>query len=201
MTNPTYNIILDFDDVIYPFCGGIMAVLAEEGITGEITRWDLERDFGFDGPTFWEMVYQPKHHETLFLQPIPFDLIAQIRRLRYAGHRLHVVTAREGDAPEYFCREALRQNNIPLDSLTFTKDKGPMVEELDAAFSLDDGPHNYETFIQFGHYPMLMDAPHNRGFDQASDGQAVRRIDSMNTFANIVIGFQEADVQMRGALV
>jgi hypothetical protein len=87
---------------------------------------------------------------------------------------------------------------VPFDSLNFTKDKGPMVDELNAAFSLDDGPHNYTALDQPNHLTYLMDAPHNREF-QSIEGRLVRRLDSMTNFANTVIAFQDHGVQLRGA--
>jgi 5'(3')-deoxyribonucleotidase len=196
MNAPNYEIILDFDDVIYPFCQGIMAVLAEEGIAGTITQWELENDFGIDKVAFWEMVYQPKHHEALFMQPIPLATLAQMRRLRYAGHRLHIVTARTNPTSERFAMEVIRRDNVPVDSITFTKDKAPMVDELNASFSLDDGPHNYEAFTLVDHLSFLMDAPHNQHVTEFASG---RRVSDVTDFANTVIAFQEHGVQMRGA--
>jgi hypothetical protein len=195
VTKPEYNLIIDFDDVIYPFCDGIMAVLAKEGITGAITQWALENDFGIEREAFWEMVYQPKHHETLFLQRIKAGVMDQMRRLRYAGHRIHIVTARTNPTSEHFCREVVRRENVPFDSLTFTKDKAPMVAELNASFALDDGPHNYTALDEAGCNAYLMDAPHNQQFDAWN----VRRVESMKDFANTVLFFQEAGVQVRGA--
>jgi hypothetical protein len=201
MSKPNYNLILDFDDVIYPFCQGILAVLAVEGITGEITQWALENDFGMDREDFWEMVYQPEHNETLFMQSIPLATLSQMRRLRYAGHRMHVVTARTSPTSEHFAREVIRRHNVPIDSITFTRDKGPMVDELNAEFSLDDGPHNYVALDQINHLTYLMEAPHNQHFTVNEEGWPVRRLASMTDFANTVIAFQEADVQLRGELV
>lgn len=198
MTKPEYNLIIDFDDVIYPFCNGIMAVLAAEGIAGTITQWALENDFGIEREAFWDMIYQPKHHEILFMQQIENATLAQMRRLRYAGHRIHIVTARTNETSEAFCREVVRRDNIPFDSLTFTKDKGPQVDELDAAFSLDDGPHNYMALDQQNHLTYLMDAPHNQEFNSI-EGWPVRRLASMTNFANTVIAFQDHGVQLRGA--
>jgi 5'(3')-deoxyribonucleotidase len=196
MSTPNYEIILDFDDVIYPFCQGIMAVLAEEGITGTITQWALENDFGLDRVAFWDMIYQPKHNETLFMQPIPLATLAQMRRLRYAGHRLHIVTARTNPTSERFAMDVIRRDNVPVDSITFTKNKAPMVNELDASFSLDDGPHNYEAFHLNDHLTFLMDAPHNQHVTEFPSG---RRVSDITDFANTVIGFQEHGVQLRGA--
>jgi hypothetical protein len=199
VTNPEYNLIVDFDDVVYPFCNGIMAVLAVEGITGQITQWALENDFGIDREQFWDMIYQPKHHELLFMQRIENETLAQMRRLRYAGHRINIVTARTNETSEHFCREIVRRDNIPFDSLTFTKDKGPMVDEFDAAFSLDDGPHNYTALDQVNHLTYLMDAPHNQHFESTDEGWPIRRLASMTNFANTVIAFQDHGVQLRGA--
>lgn len=194
MSKPEYNIIMDFDDVVYPFCDGVLAVLAKEGITGTITQWALEDDFGMDREEFWDLVYQPRHYETLFLQRIKSGVLAQMRRLRYAGHRIHIVTARQTEVSEFFCREVIRRENVPIDSLTFTKDKGPMVDELDASYALDDGPHNYTALDQEGCNAYLMDAPHNQHFNEWH----VRRAMSMKGFVNTVLYYQQAGVQLRG---
>lgn len=191
----SYDIILDFDDVIYPFCNGILAVLAKEGITGSITQWAVEEDFDMEREEFWDLIYQPKHHETLFLQRIESDVLCQMRRLRYAGHRLHIVTARQGETSEGFAREVIARDHVPVDSITFTKDKGPMVAELNATFSLDDGPHNYAALDQQDHLTFLMDAPHNA----QTFVPLGRRIYAMNDFAATVLAFQQAGVQVRGA--
>lgn len=194
MKGPTYNLIIDFDDVIYPFCDGILAVLKKEGIAGQITQWALENDFGMEREAFWSMLYQPHHEETLFLQRIKSGVLDQMRRLRYAGHRLHIVTARTSEISEFYAREVCRRENVPLDSITFTKDKAPMVDELDASFALDDGPHNYTALDQDGCNAYLMDAPHNQHFNDP----LVRRVESMKNFANTVLICQQAGVQLRG---
>lgn len=189
MSRLEYNVIIDFDDVIYPFCQGIYAVLANEGIYGTITRWDLEKDFGMERGDFWRLVNEDRHLETLYMQHCREDVLRPLRTLRYYGHRLHIVTARQTPMSEHFCREVIRRDNIPFDSLTFTKDKGPMVDELKASFSLDDGPHNYAALDQPGHLAFLMDAPHNQGY-------VARRVHNVNQFASIVLGYQEAGVQV-----
>ena len=199
MAGPSYNIILDFDDVIYPFCQGILSVLAEEGITGEITQWRLEKDFGMESKEFWELLHQDKHAETLYMQPIPFRVLAALRRLRYAGHRLHLVTARTLPSAMYYCQQSLMKWKVPLDTVTFTHDKGPMVDKLDASFSLDDKPENWVDFNKApNHHAVLMDACHNSKFVEYA-GDPVPRVESLDQFANHVIALQAADVQVRAA--
>ena len=192
MSIPNYSIAMDFDDVAYDFCGGVTAVLADEGITGEISQWEMEHDFGLSKADFWELVYQPKHHETLFLQPVAYTVLAQIRRLVYAGHALHIVTARDGEHPERFCREVLAREKIPASTLTFTSDKAAAVRELEADFALDDRPKNVIAMGQAGAAAFLMTAPHN------TNVTGLPRVHNMTEFTNTVIGFQDAGVQLRG---
>lgn len=191
-TKPNYNIIIDFDDVIFPFCQGVMAVLKEEGITGTITQWALEHDFGMNRVEFWDMLYQPKHNETLFMQPIPLTTLNQLRRLRYAGHRLHIVTARTNPISEGFAMDVIRRDNVPLDSITFTKNKGPMVTELDASIALDDRVENVLAMGDAGAAAFLMTAPHN------TKVTGLPRVTDLTDFANTVIDFQDQYVQLRG---
>ena len=186
------------DDVIYPFCEGIEAVLAREGIEGKITQWEAHKDFNMESGEFWDLVYQPKHHDELFLRAIPAETLRHLRRLRYAGNRLHIVTARTRPAAVNACREVMLLWNVPCDTLTFEEDKGAMVDTLNASFSLDDKPGNYGDLNQENHLAFLMDAPHNRLFVEDSNGEHVRRINSIAEFADLVLGFQRLRVQVRG---
>jgi uncharacterized HAD superfamily protein len=187
---PTYDIILDWDDVIYPFCHGVTDVMRMHGHAGTITRWQCHEDFDMEAEPFWNLVYSEPW--VLFGQRIEGEVIRSLNRLDHAGHRLHLVTARERDDAQTYCWAQIQDYDLPFTSVTFTKDKGPMVTELNASFSLDDGPHNFHALDQRNHVAFLMDAPHNR------DTYTEKRVVSVKQFADIVIGFQEAGVKLRG---
>lgn len=195
MNHLSYSIILDLDDVIYPFCQGITEIMRKEGFDGEITQWDMHHCFGLERKEFWDLVTLPKHLETLYMQPIPLGVQAQLRRLRYSGHRVHIVTARENEASVFFAHEIVKRDNLSIDSLNFASDKAPMVDELDASFSLDDRPKNYIALDnQFNHLAYLMDRSHNQGFMEPPP----RRVYSVKQFTDTVLLFQDAGVKVRG---
>ena len=91
-----------------------------------------------------------------------------MRRLKWEGHRIHIVTARgfmeHGDRIRTWTKEWLEEFAIPYDTLTFTKDKVAAQEALGVCFdhALDDGWHNYVALEGAGVTTWLVDAPHNR---------------------------------------
>lgn len=199
MTKPTYDILLDFDDVIYPFCDGLEKVLADEGIYGNITQWEVHKDYGMSVEEFWDLVYQPKHEETLYMQRIDLETLTAMRRLRYQGHRLHIVTSRIHPRAIRYCYEVLSRDAIRVDTVDFARDKAPFVQEYNAEFSIDDHVRHYENYNQWGHLNYLMDRPHNIGFQGTEDDPSVRRVQNLTEFANLIEVFQSHGVKVRGS--
>ncbi len=189
---PTYDILIDFDDVIYPFCRGVMQVLKEEGIEGKITQWDMHKDFGMERDELWDILGKPKHAKTLYMQPFDPEPLDQLRRLKYAGHRLHLVTARSTEASQYYCMQSLRAGNVAVKTVDFDSDKAKYVHIYDASFSIDDSFAIHQSYPQKWHASYLMTRSHN------VSEKAHRRVHSVTEFADIIQRAQADGVQMRG---
>lgn len=195
---PTYSIILDFDDVIYPFTEGVMDVLRAEGVDKgrTITQWNMHEDFGMDRQEFWRLLHKPEHFDTLYGRRIEGRVRMHLEDLMIAGHTLHVVTARKGAHLERQTRHVLEKHRVPFHSIIFAHDKGSMIDPLDASFSLDDRPENYLELDRDQHLTYLMERPHNRQFRDAHP--TVRRARDMKGFVDTVLGFQDYGVHLRG---
>lgn len=183
MTRPTFDIIWDYDNVTYPFSSRAHELLTRAGITKgrPITRWRMEEDFECTSEVLRAALGEVTLTGELYDAPLIPGVLPQMRRLRGHGHRIHVVTARgfgqHGDLIQAITRDQIRSEGVPLDSLTFAKDK----TVVPAHFALDDGHHNYIQLNAAGVMVYLMDQPHNQAF------QGVRRVRSVEEFANHVL--------------
>lgn len=196
MSKPEYTIILDFDDVIYPFCEGVMDVLEQEGIARgrRITRWDMHRDFGMERGDFWQTLNKDIHFDRLYNRKLDTRTIAALDDLYQQGHELHIVTARH-ERLRWITEDIVRLQLLPITEVHFTEDKGSLVSTLNASYSVDDRPRNYvDLDLQVGHDCFLMEAPHNARFRLNS---GVRKVQDLTEFAEKMSFHQWLGVEKR----
>lgn len=193
------SILVDLDDVLYDFCGVAQRVCERAGITsgGTITQWAFERDYDCSREDLWKVLNSATVTGELYEGPPIPRTLSQLRRLRYAGHRVHLVTARgfgpQGALVEALTREWVRLHNVSLDALAFTKDKGGYVEENRITWALDDKPANCAAMLDAGATTFLMLAPHNQNV------YGFPRVETVREFADIVIAAERgSSVQVRG---
>lgn len=181
----TFDVIVDVDDVLHPWSKTAHAICERAGITNgqPITQWHFWLDYGIEEGELWSLLNSKQAHAELYTAaPIPHALTA-LRRLRNFGHRVHIVTARGygpmGEQIQMETRDWISTWNVPLDTLTFTKDK----TSVKADFALDDGIHNYEALNAAGVACSLMDAVHNQHYEVPPG----RRAYSVGQFADQVL--------------
>lgn len=179
----TYDLIVDFDDVIYPWSQTAHEICERAGITNgnEIDCWEFWRSYGCEEREVWDVLGEATISRELYVaEPIP-GAIEQLERIQSYGHRLHIVTARgfgqHGETVKEATHEHVEKWAVPHDSLHFEKDKTKVAGE----FAIDDGLHNYYNLLDDGRRPFLMDTPHNQ-----SDKTAWR-VRSMREFADIIL--------------
>lgn len=183
--NQTFDVIVDVDDVIFPWSKTAHGICERAGITNgnEITQWHFWLDYGIEEGELWAVLSDRKAHEELYSAPPIPNALTALRRLRNFGHRVHIVTARGygpmGEQIQAETRDWISNWNVPLDSLTFTKKKAT----IKADFALDDGIHNYEALNDAGVACSLMDAVHNQEYDVPPG----RRAYSVGQFADQVL--------------
>lgn len=186
------DIMVDMDDVIVPW-----------GHTVDQACIKLWGPPVIEGPAGWEMWQRWPGKtredwgdavitaiETLGLyttvDPLP-GAVEAINRLRWFGHRVHVVTARGFMARSSQIRawtpDYLANFGVGHDSLTFAQDKVAAQERLGVRFdwAVDDGVHNFEALRAVGIHAWLHDAPHNMHHETE------RRVSSLWEFANLVL--------------
>ena len=185
----TLDVMVDVDDVIVPWFD---TVLAECG-----RHWGqpASTDFGWQMWEHWGRTREEWHDVVISatarglyttVDPLPYAVEA-INRLRWYGHRVHIVTARgfmeNGSNIRLWTKEYLETYGIGHDTLTFAKDKVAAQETLEVEFdwAIDDGLHNFKALSEAEVNVWLMDAPHNRSFETDF------RVSSLWEFANQVL--------------
>lgn len=146
---------IDIDECIYPF---VRAWRAYAGVyERDAEDWDF---FHLDGYSLQEYltVYERGVNNRIILafgDPVP-DSVEVLRRLKEKGHTIHLATDRfVGDYAQHNTAYWLRTNNVPYDTLTFTKDKTILAVDI----FLDDKPDNVRAVLDSGTPAYLL----NRG--------------------------------------
>ena len=185
MSRTTYEIVFDYDDIIYPWSNRAHKLCVEAGTTGgnEVDRWRIWESYGCEEQVFWDVLSSATVSGELYDDAPISGVLAQMQRLRGHGHRIHIVTARgfgqHGALIQALTREQVRNWNVPMDSLTFSQDK----TVVPAHFAIDDGLHNYWPLDEAGVMVFLMDMWHNQIVPAP-----VRRVKSVREFADLVLG-------------
>lgn len=190
----TYDIGVDVDDVLYPWYETAHKLCEKAGITNGIRpkTWRMADEYGCDidlwantlkaGALTGEMYGQP---------PIP-GAVEALRRLMFAGHRIHLITARGTAAwqPPEEKAEIHRQSlawfeeyAVPHDTVTFASDKATLAVDNNLDYFIDDGVHNFQDLEMRAKncVPYLLTAPHNGDF------YTPFRLETMDEFAELVI--------------
>lgn len=187
----TVDIMVDIDDVVAPWFETVDRLCAEawdpEGTLGPCNVWSMWSHYGRTQEE-WGAVVESAIAHGLYttVEPIPGSVEA-INRLRWFGHRIHMVTARGFMANARNIRrwtpEYLQAFGAGYDNLVFAKDKVKAQQALDLTYdyAIDDGGHNFAALAEAGVNVYLCDAPHNREIDTP------KRVSSMWSFGNIVL--------------
>lgn len=189
----TYDIGVDIDDVLHPWFLTAHGLCVAAGITNGVTptQWRMAEQYGCDIEVWVRVLEQGTKDGTLYgVAPIP-GAVEALRRLLFAGHRIHLITAR-GTAPwqtvaekaeiHRQSREWIEEYAVPHDTLHFDAEKSLLARQLGLDFFIDDGVHNFQDLEQTapGTETYLMSAPHNQDF------YTPFRLNSMDEFVDLV---------------
>lgn len=188
----TVDVMIDIDDVVVPWFETVDRLCVEtwgESPNGPCRVWSMHEHYGRTREE-WEDIVIRATHEGLYthVDPLPYAAEA-VRRLRWHGHRPHIVTARgfmaNGENIRRWTKEYLERFAIPYETLTFAKNKARAMEALGLRFdyAIDDGIHNFEVLDEAGVPVYLQTAPHNLHYE-APEG---RRVDSLWQFVDMVL--------------
>lgn len=185
------DIMIDIDDVIVPWFETVDRRCRDAwGDHHPPCRaWDMAAHYGVTREE-WEEIVISATADGLYTttEPLPGSVEA-LRRLMWAGHRLHIVTARgffaNSENIRAWTKEYLNHFAVPHETLTFAKNKPAAQRDLGVTFdyAIDDGVHNFEALSEAGVPTYLHTAPHNSTY-VAPPG---RRVDSLWEFADIIL--------------
>lgn len=197
----TFDIGVDVDDVLHPWFLTAHSLCELAGITNGIIpkTWRMADEYGCELDVWVKVLEQATKEGTLYgVAPIP-GAVEALRRLYFAGHRIHLITARGTAVWQSPAEQAeihrqswswIWDNAVPHDTVHFKSDKPSVAREMGLDFFIDDGVHNFEALEREapGTQTYLMTAPHNRDF------YTPFRLETMDEFADLVTEAAEKGV-------
>lgn len=169
---------IDLDGVVYDFVGAIRKFVSNRYPhmplldTGP-TCWDFyDVDWGMSLEAFLALCDDSVDNGFVFWDgdPIPGS-VEMMRRLKNAGHTLHIVTDRSYGTKSKIATTAwLKAYDVPYDTLTFASDKTLVRTD----FFIDDKPANVKALRDAGCHAFLLDLGRN---DQAGQAWLIPSLD------------------------
>jgi hypothetical protein len=197
ISNPL-NIMFDIDDVIFPTMMSIheLARLAGYHNNDVDPSWSGWESYNIPPQAYWDL-WSDFAMSGGYVNTEPIvEATEAMRRLYYAGHRIHLVTARGFMAHASDIRawtsQWVEEYAIPWHSLTFARDKvqagRDLAHDYEAwgaspffDFAIDDSPRNFIELREDGVEAYLLDHVHNK------DHVADHRVASVDQFVDIVL--------------
>lgn len=197
MTNEALHIGIDVDGVLADYMAGVAAIgqsmgLAMTGSASGPTQYGLVEPGWFpDGESASKAMTQLRDSGGLRgLALLDAGAPAAIRRLRIAGHRVSIVTARhssrysQAHGERRIARETidwLAEHGILPDDVRFERRKS----RADCHIYIDDAPHIIEQLRVDGRRAVVYDQPYNRNLTG-------ERVASLDEFADLVLAGHDA---------
>jgi FMN phosphatase YigB (HAD superfamily) len=163
------DVLCDVDGVLYPL-PELFTPYAAERLGRELhldtTSWEFYTEWGLGYDDFVELLGEGVRERKLWWTGKPYpDVPPAIKRIRGAGHRIHVVTARDVEGIEAEALDATRhwldRHGIDADTITLSQDKTLVIERLGlepaVCVAIDDGPHHIEAFEAVGVFGIVLD--------------------------------------------
>ncbi len=189
----TLDVLIDIDGVLYPF-PEMFTPYASEQLGRELeldtTRWEFYEEWGVDYAGFVELVTQGVTDRRLWWEGAPYaDVPGAIARLQDAGHRLHLVTARDitgAEAAMAATNHWLGEHDLVVESVNLAQDKPTVMGGLglDPArcVAVDDGPQHVLAWEAAGVYAVVLDRWGTYRGDH-------RKVPDLGAFADLVERF------------
>lgn len=164
----TYDLLVDVDGVLYPFPEEFTTYLS--GRLGrelrlDTTSWEFYEAWGIDADSFVDLLAAGVGARALWWEGAPYPEVGRsVRRLREAGHRLHLVTAREVAGAEAAMEATLHwlsAHDLEVESVNLALDKPTVLGRLgldpSGCIAVDDAPHLVEAWEGAGVHSVVLD--------------------------------------------
>jgi hypothetical protein len=187
MTGMTLRVGKDLDGVQYDFAASVRATLLAEGYPAwkmtDPQRWEFYLDWGLTTKEFLAVCHRGVDAGIIFRQGGALPGVADAaRRIKAAGHEIHVVTDRTFGSPGASERNTIEwaaEVGCLYDSIHFSPDKTIVATDV----FVEDKLSNYDDLTAAGTMTFLIDRPWN----QVPGGDNRRRIASITEFADTIL--------------
>lgn len=178
----------DLDGVEYDFAESVRRAVKHFGMDselrlceGEPDDWYFYRAWGLSDMEFVDLCHRGADAGIIFSGPARPGGLDAIRRIRNAGHSVHIVTDRSfGVSPsvsEKITKDWLESHGYEYDSLTFSADKTVVPTD----FFIEDKIANYDALDAVGTEVYLINRPWNVQKDSR------RRVDTVAEFSSRIL--------------
>jgi uncharacterized HAD superfamily protein len=159
---------IDVDGPLYNFGESMKVYLRtlgwEEGRLTDPEHWDFHEAWGMDKNEFYKHFADGVNAEIVFLEGnVDPDALRVLKKLRRQKQKINIVTHRGkiGNLSEYNTVRWLKRDGIPYDSITFSKDKTIVKNDV----FIEDNADNHTALREAGIASFLIDKPWNRYLD------------------------------------
>jgi hypothetical protein len=198
-----YDVMWDVDDVLFPTMMSIHDLALKAGLhDGTVTPtwsgWEVYKlPDGSPCPpqVYWDL-WSDFALSNGYLDTPPIQEAAEaLRRLYFAGHRIHLVTARgfmnHAEEIRRWTREWVEEFGIPWHTLTFARDKVAAQQDVLGTagyfhYAIDDSPKNFEALWEAGVNAYLLDHDHNKDGVWPKNA-APYRVPTASKFVDIIL--------------
>lgn len=204
----TFDIMYDYDDIVVAMVPALHRKAHEMGLhdnTQEaLATWHGHEQYNCAEEDWWAVFDELMAEGWYYNTPAISGVVEGMHRLKTAGHRIHILTARgfmkHADEIRKATYKNIEQLELPVDSITFDKNKvrgmarvlegswrreGSVISGRKFDFAIDDGPHNYEHLDSAGVNVYLQELPHNEEWRRQNPG--ARTVPNADTFVDIIL--------------
>lgn len=181
----TFDVMYDYDDIVVGMVPALHTKAHELGLHDNsiptLSTWAGHEQYGCAEEDWWGVFDHLMTDGWYYNTPAIPGVKLGMHRLKAAGHRIHILTARGFMNHAEEIRKAtyknIERNELPVDTIVFARNKVEgMAESMRSTmqtispgyvsvkkfdFALDDGAHNYEDLDAAGVNVYLQALPHN----------------------------------------
>lgn len=200
----SFDIMYDYDDIVVEMVPALHQKAHELGLHDNsiphLSTWAGHEQYECKEEEWWGVFDHLMADGWYYNTPAAAGIKDDMDRLKAAGHRIHIVTARGFMNHADEIRKATHKNiellELPVDTVTFNRDKVEgMISALggwtppDARptfdWAIDDGAHNYEHLDAAGVNVWLREVPHNAQW--CLDHPDARTVPDVHTFVEMIL--------------